>query len=81
MECPTCFQRTGEVVDLKISHRIEAGPGVRTSRGTCNTCKNTHTIVQFVANVVGDYGTGAHALAKRLRAGKVVPVLEPVHTS
>lgn len=79
MECPTCYMKTGEEVPLKISHRTSGGVGSRVSRGTCEKCLNTHVIVQFVSHVVGDKGTGAHAVAKRLEAGEVKPKLLEAH--
>lgn len=71
MECPTCYQKEGIEVPLKISHRTSGGPGSRVSRGTCDRCLNTHVIVQFVSHVVTDKGTGAHSVAKRMEAGEL----------
>lgn len=68
VDCPRCAAN-GKRVFLRLSHPQWGGPGKKVNRGECDECSHTCTVIQFVVGEVTKTGTGAHAVAKKLRTG------------
>jgi hypothetical protein len=60
-------ERPGCLGDIKITHGYVATASCKTSTGQCKSCGRRYTIVTMVVCPAEGYGSGAAALAQRIR--------------
>lgn len=65
MECPSC---KGE---LRFLHSYEAGDAGRAIERECQSCGRKHSFVELHFCEIDKRGTGAYALAQRLKRGEL----------
>lgn len=71
MECPAC---KGE---LRFLHSYDAGHAGRTVERRCENCGRKHVFAEVLVGQVDKRGSGAYALAQRLRRGEAPTPLQP----
>ena len=70
MNCKKCGSR------LRVVRTCSGGEGGQVRESECPSCYSTYVVVSFVSHEQGGYGTGASAVAGRLRDGKMKARLE-----
>lgn len=64
---------------LRVTHTYRVNEETRTQAATCDVCHSVYTLVS-VTQILGpaEYGTGAHALAKKLKKSRYAPKINGV---
>ena len=52
---------------LRAVRTLDGGPGKTVHERHCTHCRRRVTTVQTIVSAVGTYGTGPHAIARRLK--------------
>lgn len=63
--------------ELRVTHTYSAGEGAQTRNLKCQNCGARYTQVAFIMQESSGRGTGAEAVAKKIRKGKLRPGIEP----
>lgn len=65
--------------DLRITRTVSAGESAKAHETTCPACHRTYVAVTTILHEQGAYGSGPHAVARRIRSGELKVKVEHGH--